>query len=214
MVFFPLILYITQKTSRPLIHLYTSSILINTSRHGHSHTHSQSCSSKSIGWSLTWRHGWQWGGKLPGERGRAETRAIRCTPWPGRKAPRSCSGAASQHTWPDGRPLWMEREIDKEIEREREIERDTERDTERERELSDCLCCMGTSMRWVWSQGKSLGASPSSMSQEKRVRMRPRGVVSKKRMGLRMRRWNSLAARTVHCHTETQMCSNTAPDTT
>lgn len=48
------------------------------------------------------------------------------------------------------------------------------------------------------------GSSPSSMSLENRLRMRPRGVVSKKRMGLRSRVLNSLscrteAARTVHC---------------
>lgn len=51
---------------------------------------------------------------------------------------------------------------------------------------------------------KTNQASPSSMSLEKRVRMRPRGVVSKKCMGLRRRRLNSLscsaeAAFTVHC---------------
>ena len=67
---------------------------------------------------------------------------------------------------------------------------------------------------------KTNRASPSSMSREKRVRMRPRGVVSKKCMGLRRSRRNSLswsveAAFTVHCeHNTTQHNRlNTRPDT-
>lgn len=66
---------------------------------------------------------------------------------------------------------------------------------------------------------KTNQASPSSMSLEKRVRIRPRGVVSKKRMGLRRSRRNSLscsteAAFTVHCqHKQQQPRLNRRPDT-
>lgn len=64
---------------------------------------------------------------------------------------------------------------------------------------------------------KTNQASPSSMSLEKRVRIRPRGVVSKKRMGLRRRRRNSLswsteAAFTVHCQHKQQARLNMRPD--
>lgn len=70
---------------------------------------------------------------------------------------------------------------------------------------------------------KANQASPSSMSLEKRVRIRPRGVVSKNRMGLSRRRRNSLswsteAAFTVHCQHKEQlhfyMRSNTCKQAT
>lgn len=65
---------------------------------------------------------------------------------------------------------------------------------------------------------KTNQALPSSMSLEKRVRMRPRGVVSKNRMGLRRiwrnsLSWSAEAAFTVHCQHKQQPCLNARRDT-
>ena len=68
-----------------------------------------------------------------------------------------------------------------------------------------CVCAESECREYV----KTHQDSPSSMSREKRVRTRPRGVVSKKRMGLRRSWRNSLswrteAALTVHWQAQTQ----------
>lgn len=96
------------------------------------------------------------------------------------------------------------------------------------------MCNRSVSLRYTLSYmvtsltGSSLGgerfsvntnhSSPSSMSLEKRVRMRPRGVVSKKCIGLSRSRWNSLswsteAAFTVDCQHKRQPCFNIRSDT-
>lgn len=80
-------------------------------------------------------------------------------------------------------------------------------------QITLCLCTTPCQPRWLhWLRSllgerfsvKANQASPSSMSLEKRVRMRPKGVVSKNRIGLRRSLWNSLswraeAAFMVHC---------------
>ena len=167
--------------------------------------------------SLTWRCGWRQRGRLQAAGGRAGTRGRRCPPCPDRRGPGSCSGEASQPAWSDAHPLRGK------IAEERAWCQITWGVP-----LAVCLCvcvcicmnvcvfvcacaCMGVFVYWerVWEYVKTHKDSPSSMSREKRVRTRPRGVVSKKRMGLRRSWRNSLswrteAALTVHWQAETQ----------
>lgn len=95
-------------------------------------------------------------------------------------------------------------------------------------QITLCLCTTPCQPGWLhWLKGllgerftvKTNQDSPSSMSLEKRVRIRPRGVVSKKCIGqwrirLNSLSWSTEAAFTVHCqHRQHMLCLNTRPDT-
>lgn len=56
--------------------------------------------------SLTWRHGWQCRGRLPGAGWRPGTMGRQCPPFPSKTAPGSDSAAAFQLAWWDEHQLW------------------------------------------------------------------------------------------------------------